>query len=87
MTGGVIQCLGFPNDPRLELVFRIPSNLKNPSSLKRLIARKNDNESANKPEIHSRLSLRIALLKAVISVHSVRLVHKSIQPETILLFK
>lgn len=86
-TGGVLQCLGFLTDPSLELVFRIPSNLKNPRSLKSLIARKNGNESASKPTIHSRLSLAMALLEAVISVHSTRLVHKTIQPETILLFE
>ena len=86
-TGGVLQCLGFLTDPRLELVFRIPSNLKNPRSLKSLIARKNGNESASKPAIHSRLLLAMALSEAVLSVHSARLVHKSIQPETILLFE
>ena len=86
-AGGVLQCLGFRTDPGLELVFRIPSNLKNPRSLKSLIARKNGNESASKPTIYSRLSLAMALLEAVISVHSTRLVHKSIQPETILLFE
>lgn len=86
-TGGVLQCLGFLTDPRLELVFRIPSNLKNPRSLKSLIARKDGNESASKPAVHSRLSLAMALSEAVLSVHSARLVHKSIQPETILLFE
>ncbi len=68
-------------------MFRIPSNLKNPRSLKSLIARQNGNEPASKPAIHSRLSLAMALSEAVLSVHSARLVHKSIQPETILLFE
>ena len=83
-TGGVLQCLGYLTHPRLELVFRIPSNLKNPRSLKSLIARQNGNEPASKPAIHSRLSLAMALSEAV---HSARSVHKSIQPETILLFE
>lgn len=86
-TGGVLQCLGYLTDPRLELVFRIPSNLTNPRSLKSLIARQNGNESTSKPAIHSRLSLAMALSEAVLTVHSARLVHKSIQPETILLFE
>lgn len=68
-------------------MFRIPSNLKNLRSLKSLIARQNGNEPASKPAIHSRLSLAMALSEAVLSVHAARLVHKSIQPETILLFE
>lgn len=71
-TGGVLQCLGYLTDPRLELVFRIPSNLKNPRSLKSLIARQNGNESTSKPAIHSRLSLAMALSEAVLTVHSAR---------------
>lgn len=86
-TGGVLQCLGYLTDPRVELVFRIPSNLKNPKSLRNMIARKNGNEAASKPAIHSRLSLAMALSEAVLSVHSARLVHKSIRPETIILFE
>lgn len=68
-------------------MFRIPSNLKNPRSLKSLIARQNGNEPASKTAIHSRLSLAMALSEAVLSVHSARLVHKSIQPKRILLFE
>ena len=72
----------------MELVFRVPSNLKNPSSLKSLIAKNNNGEEpARKPAIHSRISLAIALSEVVLSVHSARLVHKSIQPETILVFE
>ena len=61
-------------DP-MELVFRVPSNLKNPKSLKSLIAENNNGkEPARKPEIHLRISLAMALSEAVLSVHSARLV-------------
>lgn len=86
-TGGVLQCLGYLIDP-MELVFRVPSNLKNPKSLKSLIAENNNGkEPARKPAIHSRISLAMALSEAILSVHSARLVHKSIRPETILVFE
>ncbi|MCJ1349248.1 hypothetical protein MMC31_007484 [Peltigera leucophlebia] len=87
-TAGVLQCLGYLIDPRVELVFLIPSNLRNPKSLKSLIASNNDgNEPGSKPSINSRIFLATALSEAVLSVHSASLVHKSIQPETILVFE
>lgn len=86
-TVGVLQCLGYLIDPRVELVFRIPSNLRNPKSLKSLIARDNNgNEPASKPAINSRISPAITLSEAVLSVHYARLVHESIKLEKILVF-
>ena len=86
-TSGILQCLGYRADPMLELIFRIPSNFMNPKSLKRLIAEGNHDTITNKPTNRLRISLAMALSEAVLSVHAARLVHKSIQPETILIFE
>lgn len=87
-SGGVLQCLGYRAEPRLELVFRVPSKLCKPKSLRSLILEDNEDEGGrSKPAIRSRISLAIGLAEAVLSVHAAKLVHKSIQPETILVFE
>lgn len=87
-TVGVLQCIGYLIDPRVELVFRIPSNLRNPKSLKSLVARNsNGNEPARKPAINSRVSPAITLSESVLLVHYARLVHESIKLEKVLVFE
>lgn len=87
-SGGVLQCLGYRVEPRLELVFRVPSELSKPKSLRNLILEDNEDEvEKSKPAICSRISLAIGLAEAVLSVHAAKLVHKSILPEKILVFE
>ncbi|MCJ1429925.1 hypothetical protein MMC29_007840 [Sticta canariensis] len=87
-SGGVLQCLDYRIEPRLELVFQISSKLSKQKSLRSLILGDNEDEvERSKPPIPSRISLVIGLVEAILSVHAAKLMHKSIQPEKIFISK
>lgn len=86
-SGGILQCLGYRVEPGLQLVFRIPPHLSNPRSLASLISKVDETASSSKPSVWSRLDFAKRLAEAVLSVHGANMVHKSIRPDTILVFE
>ena len=85
--GGILQCLGYRVNPRLELVFQMPHQLSKPVSLRQLIQRDSNDLLPIKPTISSRLLLAVEVAKATLSVHAAKMVHKNIRPDTILVFQ
>jgi hypothetical protein len=64
-----------------DFIFARPSNLRNPRSLRQVLLENNQRVSLNK-----RLEVAQQLAKAVMFIHSVKLVHKNIRPEVVLSF-
>jgi serine/threonine protein kinase len=85
LTFSLLKCSGFLADKadlHLQLALKTPEGMSNPQSLRSslLAARSNHNLS-------ERFQIALQLARAVCSVHTFGLVHKSIYPENILLFK
>jgi hypothetical protein len=92
---GILRCRGYRYDEiplgnetrkQFQLVFNIPSNLRNPRCLREVLIDK-DFKGQIKHPLNERLSLAKQLARAVLHVHSKGHVHKNIRPETILLFE
>ena len=89
-SGGVFQCLGYrikTPGSHFDLVFRIPRGLANPKSLKGLIWKDHETRNQGIPTVLSRLVFARDLARAVLTVHGANMIHKSIRPETILVFE
>ncbi|KAH8597416.1 hypothetical protein B0O99DRAFT_617450 [Bisporella sp. PMI_857] len=67
--------------PIFNFVFRIPHDIQNPRSLRSILQ-----EAAPYP-LNERLDLAKKLAHSVLYVHTARFVHKSIRPETIIIFE
>ncbi|OAP57704.1 hypothetical protein AYL99_08442 [Fonsecaea erecta] len=88
---GLLQCLGvtkragIPGSGQLEtfeLVFSIPSGLRDPTSLRTLLLQNEWDYSLNE-----RLVLARSLASSVMYIHSSKFVHKNIRPETTIVFR
>lgn len=83
-TFSLLRCSGFVSDEteaNIQLVFKTPGNQPNPRSLRYALVVGDDKHS-----LSDRFHLGVQLARAVCSVHTFGLVHKSIKPENILLF-
>lgn len=80
-TTGILKCLGYRKEPNLELIFEIPSDLEKPQSLQHILA------SGTPLTTHQRIKLSLHLAEAIATTHATKLVHKSIRPETVLVFQ
>ncbi|KAF4962632.1 hypothetical protein FSARC_9302 [Fusarium sarcochroum] len=87
-TFGLLSCKGFvanqasPDLESLLMVFRTPSGLDNPQSLRERLL------NTGKPKsLSERLLVAQALAKSIGYVHAFGFVHKNIRPETILRFE
>jgi len=84
-TFGLLTCIGALHDEKkneFSLVFRIPDSMSEPETLRaRIIA------SETTHSLSDRFRLATQLARAVFSVHTFDLVHKSIRPENIILFQ
>lgn len=82
---GVLPCLGYRTEPRTDLVFRIPDSLSKMrvESLQSVITHNNQGRSM---PIKQRLHIAYGIAAAIESVHCSKLIHKSLRPETVLLF-
>jgi hypothetical protein len=76
---GVVAEKGMDN---FQLVFKIPEHISNAQTLRASLMSGNDNHS-----LSDRFRLATQLATAVCSVHTFGLVHKSIQPENIVVFQ
>lgn len=87
---GILQCRGFArsSDPTnyFQLVYNYPSGFENPRSLRDLLLDEN-NKKGPLHSISDRFEFAKQLARAVLYVHSTGYVHKSIRPDTILLFE
>lgn len=87
---GILQCKGyrFAESPprRFVLEFQAPQGLRNPRSLRAILLDKDFSGQIQHP-LNERLNLAKQLARAVLHVHSKKLVHKNIRPDTILLFE
>lgn len=91
MTFGILACRGLvkvkaPNGKlsKLEMVFDVPKELKNPRSLRNLLISLNLGHGRH--PINARIQLAKRLARTVFFVHSADFVHKNFRPETIILF-
>jgi len=66
-------------------ISQIFCDLSSPTSLRQLVL--NGGEGSAKVSLNSRLKIGMNLAKAVLFFHTVHFVHKSIRPETVLVFK
>jgi hypothetical protein len=84
-TFGLLTCIGAIDNTtknELSLVFRIPENMTDPTTLRGKLLSGHSNHS-----LSNRFQLATQLAQAVCSIHSFGLVHKSIRPENIILFQ
>jgi hypothetical protein len=84
-AAGVLPCLGYRTEPRTDLIFRIPSHLlgMHLESLQSVIG--HNNQGRGMP-VKQRLHIAYGIAAALESVHCAQLFHKSLRPETVLLF-
>ncbi|RDW56453.1 hypothetical protein BP6252_14155 [Coleophoma cylindrospora] len=86
---GILQCRGFARidlENYFQLVYNYPSGFKNPRSLRDLLLDEN-NKKGPLHSISNRFEFAKQLARAVLYVHSTGYVHKSIRPDTILIFE
>ncbi|KAF2495492.1 hypothetical protein BU16DRAFT_561777 [Lophium mytilinum] len=85
LTFSLLKCRGLVVDKaqlQYTLVFKMPDNMANPRSLRSSL-----NATDLKHSLSDRFQLARQLARAVCSIHTFGLVHKSIRPENILLFR
>lgn len=87
---GILQCQGFSRSTvrsnYLELVHNFPTGFENPRSLRELLLDEN-NKRGPLHSISDRFEFSKQLARAVLYVHTTGYVHKSIRPDTILIFE
>jgi len=87
MTMNILQCHGFSHDPakqQFELFYNLPAGHSPPRTLRNLLLSPENKRGAFHP-INHRFRLASQLARAVLYIHSAKLVHKNIRPETILI--
>lgn len=85
---GILNCLGYRDQPEAELVFEIPDGLTTEiQTLERLIAVDQELEGAGARPLDYRFRLAHGVAEAVLSVHALKMVHKNIRSSNILLLK
>jgi serine/threonine protein kinase len=81
---GILPLLGFRNNAlrnEFQLVFAMPSSMGSPQTLGSLYG-----SAKTRPPLNTRINICGQLAEAVLQTHMLGLVHKSIQPENVLLF-
>lgn len=91
MTFGILTCHGVVKSiddgvGTFKFVFDIPSQLKNPRSLRSLLTSSMGQQRPTYP-LNERFGLAKRLARSVMFVHSSNLVHKNIRPDTVVLFQ
>ncbi|MCJ1391015.1 hypothetical protein MMC18_003876 [Xylographa bjoerkii] len=84
---GILRCLGYREQPNLELIFEIPAGSKDLQTLQNLIAKDVDNGYAGGRPLEFRFRLGLQISEAVLSVHTSNRVHKNMRPDTILMLQ
>jgi serine/threonine protein kinase len=82
---GLLTCIGAVHDERkneFNLVFRAPENMSDPETLRARVMSKDSSHS-----LTERFRLATQLAQAICSIHTFGLVHKSIRPENIIIFR
>ncbi|KAF2260526.1 hypothetical protein CC78DRAFT_547431 [Lojkania enalia] len=82
---GVLRCLGYRMDPAPELVFELPEGMDNPQTLHTLITDDMGKGYAGNHPLDFRFRLARQISEAVLSIHTAKLVHKSIRTAAILI--
>jgi hypothetical protein len=81
---GVLKATRFNPGSGLHFLFQIPTGLSKPTTLRQLLLK--GTEASLACSLNSRFKLGLNLAKAVLLFHSTQFVHKSIRPETVLVF-
>ena len=78
---GILPCCGFtlPSPMYHDLVFRIPGNSRMPRTLRRLLLERNPRHA-----LDERLDFCRKLVSTVLIIHSLKIVHKDIRPDSII---
>ena len=86
---GLLECLGYRKGDhgRNELVFRIPSEMDKPKTLRQLLCQGPIKKPGGGFTLNERLALAHGLAASVLTVYSARLVHKNIRSDNIVLFE
>lgn len=87
LTMNILQCHGFSHNPakqHYELFYNLPTGQTPPRTLRNILLSPENKLGAFHP-INHRFRLASQLAQAVLYVHSAKLVHKNIRPETILI--
>jgi hypothetical protein len=82
---GLLTCIGVVHDAKkneFNLVFRAPEGMSDPETLRARIMSKESSHS-----LTERVRLATQLAQAICSIHTFGLVHKSIRPENIVVFR
>lgn len=90
MTFGILTCYGVIKSTDdgvsdFKFVFEIPDRLRNPCSLRSLLAISTNKQRPTYP-LNERFELAKRLARSVMFVHSSNLVHKNIRPDTVVIF-
>ena len=85
----LLECLGYRHgvQDRNELVFRIPSKMDKPETLRKLLLQGPIDQPGGGSTLNERLALAHGLADSVLTVHSAKLVHKNIRSDNIVLFE
>lgn len=93
LTFGILKCHGVVKELRnhktevvFQVLFSIPDKLDQPRSLRSYLAAAKD-ERRTKYPLNERFALAKKVARSVMFVHTSNLVHKSIRPDTIVLFQ
>ncbi|KAL9118728.1 MAG: hypothetical protein Q9187_004724 [Circinaria calcarea] len=89
---GILRGLGFSrtkssSEDRFELVYEFPVGFTNPRTLRNLLLDPNNARRGSVHSISDRFELSKQLARALFFVHVTRNVHKSVRPETVLIFE
>ncbi len=84
---GILNCLGYRNEPEAELVFEIPTDLTEMQTLENLVTADQELAGARARPLDYRFRLARGIAEAVLSVHALKRVHKNIRTSNILLLK
>ena len=84
---GILKCLGYRGNPQLELIFELPAEFDQGSTLWTALSGDLIDGFGGPKNLQHRLQLARQLSEAILSVHAKELVHKNIRSNTILLLK
>ena len=82
---GILKCLGYREEPNLELIFEVPACSGRPQTLARIISEDSGHGYGGGRPLEHRFYLSNQISEAVLSVHTCSRVHKNIRPDAILM--
>ena len=84
---GILSCLGYRKEPKLELIFEIPTTYSTPCTLRSFLEERSSANTNVQSWREDQWRFAHRLAAAVSSAQQIGLIHKNIRPENVLLFE